>query len=109
MAQVPVKFCIFCQSLHAKYKEDRLYDAICCVQDVNVYVSENDAAVAHDIELGEGRQAYLVAIEGSLDVNGTSLEQRDAAELLSGSQSTQVTLKSGSQGCHFMLVEMAAS
>ncbi|KAK9909847.1 hypothetical protein WJX75_008338 [Coccomyxa subellipsoidea] len=78
-------------------------------QDVNVYVSENDAAVAHDIELGEGRQAYLVAIEGSLDVNGTSLEQRDAAELLSGSQSTQVTLKSGSQGCHFMLIEMAAS
>ncbi len=79
-----------------------------CVQDVNVYVSENDGSVAHNIVLGEGRQAYLVAIEGSLDVNGTSLQKRDAAELVSGSQEAPLTLTSGSQGCHFMLIEMAA-
>ncbi|CAL8467958.1 g7496 [Coccomyxa elongata] len=78
-------------------------------QDVNVYVSENDPNVAQEIALGEGRQAYLVAIEGSLDVNGTSLEQRDAVELVAGSQQMPVTLTSGNIGSHFMLIEMVAA
>ncbi len=33
-------------------------------QDANVYVSESDAGVKHDIVLAAGRQAYLVCIEG---------------------------------------------
>lgn len=78
------------------------------MQDVNVYVSENDADVVHKIALGKGRNAYLVAIEGSLDVDGTLLEQRDAAELVAGAQQLPITLASGSQGSHFMLIEMAA-
>lgn len=72
-------------------------------------MSENDPNVAQEIALGEGRQAYLVAIEGSLDVNGTTLEQRDAVELVAGSQNMPVTLTSGNRGSHFMLIEMAAA
>lgn len=74
-----------------------------------MHVSENDPNAVQEIALGEGRQAYLVAIEGSLDVNGTSLEQRDAVELVAGSQRMPVTLTSGNIGSHFMLIEMAAA
>ena len=72
-------------------------------------MSENDPNVAQEVALGEGRQAYLVAIEGSLDVNGTTLEQRDAVELGAGSQQMPVTLTSGNRGSHYMLIEMAAA
>ena len=41
------------------------------LQDANVFVSESDAGVTHDIVLPAGRQAYLLCIEGSLAV-GTS-------------------------------------
>ena len=33
-------------------------------QDVNVFVSENDAGVKHELLLGPGRQAYMVCMEG---------------------------------------------
>ena len=33
-------------------------------QDANVYVSEMDAGTAIEVQLGAGRQAYLVTIEG---------------------------------------------
>lgn len=74
-----------------------------------MYVSENDAGVSHSIELGGGRQAYLVVIEGELDVNGTPLAMRDAIEIVSTSASepSPVKLESGAGGSHFMLIEMA--
>lgn len=80
-------------------------------QDCNVYVSENDAQHAHRIALGPGRQAYIVAIEGSLSVGGEPLQQRDAAELVNSSSSEPwpLELVSGEAGSHFMLIEMKRS
>ncbi|KAK9816980.1 hypothetical protein WJX72_007758 [[Myrmecia] bisecta] len=76
-------------------------------QDANVFVSENDAGVQHQVTLGPGRQAYLVTIEGQLEVNGTPLVTRDAAELVAGDKSPYpVTLTAGTEGAHFMLIEM---
>ena len=37
-------------------------------QDVNVVVCEADAGAAQAVALGRGRQAYLVAIEGSVEM-----------------------------------------
>lgn len=33
-------------------------------QDANVYVSESDAGVVHELALGPARQAYLLCMEG---------------------------------------------
>ena len=81
--------------------------ALTLLQDANVIVSENDACAEHSIDLGPGRQAYMVCIEGSLDVNDVQLSQRDAVELVaSKSGPLPVTLRSGAGGSHFMLIEM---
>ena len=76
-----------------------------------MYVSEDDAGHTHSIALAPGRQAYLVAIEGSLSVNGELLQQRDAAELVNRSDMDPwpLELVSGDAGSHFMLIEMKRS
>ena len=80
------------------------------VQDVNVFVSENEKGMEHSVDLGPGRQAYLVVIEGGLKVNEMELGMRDAEELVAQQgQPLPLTLASGPQGSHFMLIEMAQS
>ncbi len=78
-------------------------------QDAHVYVSENDADQEQNISLAPARQAYLVCIEGELDVNGVPLTKRDALEAVNTSDSEQlaVSLKSGAAGSHYLLIEMA--
>lgn len=77
------------------------------MQDANVFVSEADADVSQDIVLGQDRQAYLVCIEGSLAVNEVDLSMRDAIEVVAnGSNDFPVRLTAGSQGSHFLMVEM---
>ena len=44
--------------------------AITLHQDANVYVSEMDAGTAIEVQLGAGRQAYLVTIEGECVLGG---------------------------------------
>ena len=79
----------------------------CVMQDANVFVSEADADVSQDIVLGQDRQAYLVCIEGSLAVNEVDLSMRDAIEVVAnGSNDFPVRLTAGSQGSHFLMVEM---
>ena len=80
------------------------------LQDTNVYVSENDANVEHSISLGADRQAYLVVIEGALNVNDTELSMRDAVEIVPDAEKeVPLHLASGPSGSHFMLVEMKRS
>lgn len=80
---------------------------VSCLQDANVFVSEADAGVTQDIELGSQRQAYLICIEGNLKVNEVALSSRDAMEIISdGSNPFPVSLAAGSHGCHFLMVEM---
>ena len=50
-------------------------------QDVNVMVCEADAAAAQAVALGRGRQAYLLAIEGSLQVQRRASGGSSAAVL----------------------------
>lgn len=74
------------------------------------FVSENDGGEQFNLQLGPSRQAYLVCIEGSLEINGESLHQRDGAEVTGSIDScTDLSLACGPEGAHFMLLEMAAA
>eukprot|EP00873_Tetraselmis_striata_P036637 jgi/Tetstr1/456901/TSEL_043571.t1 len=78
-------------------------------QDANVFVSENDAGVSHKVTLGRNRQMYMVCIEGSMEVNGTSLAMRDAMEVVASDSEhgLDVNMVAGSKGAHMLLIEMA--
>lgn len=76
-------------------------------QDANVFVSEAEAGQAFTLSLGVARQAYLLCIEGDLQVNDAALSARDAAELRAASATLPLTLRAGPSGSHFMLIEMA--
>lgn len=52
-------------------------------QDMNIFVSFITEGNTLDFDVKPGRQAYMVAIEGKIDVNGEILEERDAAEIVS--------------------------
>ena len=71
-------------------------------------MSENDGGVEHHIALAPGRQAYLVCIEGSLNMAHVALCTRDAVEIVNKSDSDPfpLTLKSGADGSHLMIIEM---
>jgi redox-sensitive bicupin YhaK (pirin superfamily) len=78
-------------------------------QDGNIYVAEMDAGLTLPFTLGEGRQAYMLSIEGSVAVTGPAgvkeeLEQHAAARV-QGEATLQLT--SGRAGAHVLIVEMA--
>lgn len=76
-------------------------------QDANALASESDPGVSHTITLNPNRQAYLVCIEGALDVNGTSLHTRDAVEIVAPKDDPfDVKMTAGDSGAHFLLLEM---
>lgn len=70
-------------------------------QDVNLYVVEIEQDEALDFSLSEGRQAYLVQIEGKSAINGLNLSQRDALEIYGENLVIQAQEKS-----HILLIEM---
>ena len=93
-------------------------EAICLHQDTTVCVSQADPGVVQEIELGPGRQAYIVCIEGSLEVGspsgGAELGKREGVEVVAvaavagagAGAGLPLRLAAGSQGAHFMVLEM---
>lgn len=77
-------------------------------QDANIHVTEVFPGHSVDFELKEGRQAYLLCIEGSATFTGLHgeehLEQHDAAELFGPNVITATP--SGDSAAHMLLVEM---
>lgn len=71
-------------------------------QDANLYVLELGKDKSIHFPVNQGRQAYLVQIEGSSRVNGQSLEARDAMEIIE-----EEIVIIASETSHFMLIEMA--
>lgn len=51
-------------------------------QDANVYALELDNEKEINFPVGEGRQAYLVQVEGTSTINNISLKARDAMEIV---------------------------
>ena len=90
-------------------------------QDATVIVSQADPSFSQEIALGRSRQAYVLCIEGSLEVStptasdsATSkipvvLGMREAAEIVAGKDDDlDVVLTAGKQGAHFMIIEMSS-
>lgn len=50
-------------------------------QDTNIFVTEISKGKSLEFDVSEGRQAYLVLIEGKADINGLSLTACDAMEI----------------------------
>lgn len=73
-------------------------------QDMNMSVVSLDAGKSLDYVMEEGRQGYLVQIEGSGSINGNSLAMRDAAEITD--ESISITAKEKS---HYILFDMIAA
>ncbi len=71
-------------------------------QDVNFYVLELDKDKEISFPLKEKRQAYLVQIEGTSEINGLILNAKDAMEIIEENLTIQATETS-----HFLIIEMA--
>lgn len=70
-------------------------------QDVNFYSLELEKEQEINFPVKEGRQAYLVQIEGASDINEISLVDRDALEIVEEDIQIKATETS-----HFLLIEM---
>lgn len=70
-------------------------------QDINVYSLELDKENEIDFTVKEGRQAYLVQIEGSAAVNNIDLADRDAMEIVE-----EDILIKAKETSHVLVIEM---
>ena len=87
-------------------------------QDANIFASELDHGASTTFHLRQGRQAYLICLEGDLNLAFSedsescaaplSLTQHDAAKITArAAGDTTITFSSPSQsGVHFLFVEM---
>ena len=71
-------------------------------QDANIFVSEVDKGQQLMVPLQDGRQAYLLCVEGSLNINGTELMMGEAIEIAGENQLTLDALEDS----HLLMVEM---
>jgi len=69
------------QHLVSDIKNDDIQTPVKISQDVNVHATELDLGKKVMYKLPEGRQAYLVCLEGQIKVNGKILERQDACEI----------------------------
>lgn len=78
-------------------------------QDANIFVSEIEAGNSASLDIREGRQAYLLCMEGTAQIDGShgsvTLTRHDAAEIY-GANSIVAAPTSGAEGTHLLLVEM---
>ena len=70
-------------------------------QDVNFYVTEIEAGKEMEFEVKEGRQAYVVQIEGKSEINSIAMNTRDGMESI-GESLKIVSLEKS----HILVVEM---
>ena len=70
-------------------------------QDVNFYSLELEKDREINFQVGAGRQAYLVQIEGNSTINGLSLDARDALEIAE----EEINIKAD-ETSHFLVIQM---
>ena len=72
-------------------------------QDVNIYVTQLQTSRSLDFILKENRQIYFVQIEGSSSINGITLNDGDAMEIVDESKLDIKAINNS----HFLFIEMA--
>ena len=80
-------------------------------QDVDCFAAELEVDRSLSLDVPEGRQAYLLCVEGSLEVNGAELDRHDAAEIVGGPgplriRSTRVEDTEGGKVAHLLVLVM---
>jgi len=70
-------------------------------QDISFNVTELDESLKLEFKVNNGRQAYLIQIEGTSKINGIKLEEQDALEIIE----ENVTVKAISRS-HILIIEM---
>lgn len=85
-------------------------------QDVNIFVAEIlDSQVNLPLNIRDGRQAYLLCIEGNVEIKDTTksimtLSSHDAMEILQGTKDDEepfyITLAPNHERAHLLMVEM---
>lgn len=70
-------------------------------QDANFFSLSLNSGGEINMDIKKGRQAYLVQIEGSADINSVNLEPHDAIEIVEEA----IVIKANSPS-HFLLIEM---
>lgn len=70
-------------------------------QDSNIFVLELDKGKEIEFKVGEGRQAYLVQIEGISDINNIIVNMRDGLEIIE----EDIKIKA-IETSHFLVIEM---
>lgn len=72
--------------------------------DINMYASYLSKGETIDFKVGAGRQAYLVLVEGEVDVNGNRMMMRDAMEIVEEDISINAL-----RNAHIVVIEMAGA
>ncbi len=70
-------------------------------QDVNIYTLFLEESIDIEFKVKEGRQVYLVQIEGDSIINGVDVNEKDAMEIIE----EDISIKS-KEDSHFILIEM---
>jgi redox-sensitive bicupin YhaK (pirin superfamily) len=70
--------------------------------DINAYAAFLESGQPLDFKVGPGRQAYLVLVEGTAEINGIQLSMRDALEI----KEENITVKP-EDFAHVLVIEMA--
>jgi hypothetical protein len=70
-------------------------------QDANIYSLELDNGKEISFPVKEGRQAYLVQIEGNSIINNINLDTRDAMEIVE-----ETILLHANETSHVLIIEM---
>lgn len=73
-------------------------------QDANFYVTELEEGKELDFTVENGRQVYLVQIEGESDINGINLEAKDALEIYEEGIKIKAKTKA-----HILVIELEKS
>ena len=77
-------------------------------QDFNLFVSEIESGNSIEFELSPSRQAYVLCLEGGLQVNDMMLEKHEAAEIHHVSETLPLTFhgQTGEEQTHLLLYEI---
>jgi quercetin 2,3-dioxygenase len=80
-------------------------------QDLDGFASELDLGKKVTFDLLEGRQAYLLCLEGGISVNGKKLQRHDACEITQGGgtleiEATEVEDTENGKLAHFLMFVM---
>jgi len=73
-------------------------------QDANFYITELDKGKEIELLVDEGRQAYIIQIEGDSTINDIEINQRDAAEVVEEKLYIKALEKA-----HILVIEMKKS